>query len=447
MRSLRHQKSFSLYSTYKDSGGDWFGIVPDHWEVQRLKRVFAVVNGSTPSSGEPDFWDGNIPWATPDDLGALEANTIHKTKRYITQAGYMSCGTVLVPKKSLLLSTRAPIGHVAIAAEAICTNQGCKSLVQHQAGNTTYFYYQLKAAVQELVSFGRGSTYMELASDKLEYLQIAIPPSSEREFICDFLDRETANIDALIAKKERLIELLNEKRVALITRSVTRGLDTTVPMKDSGIEWLGEIPVVWHMSPLGHVLERITYGFTNPMPVVPSGPYMLTANDVGEGRIRYETARCTSEAAFNESLTDKSRPVLGDILVTKDGTLGRVAVSDGQQACINQSVALLRPDQSRVCPEFLANVLREGPYHDRMLFEAGGTTIRHIYVSRLAKMPIVFPSLTEQQTIASLLDKQCTKIEAAISKIHAGLRLLYEYRTSLISAAVTGKIDVRKEVA
>ncbi|MGH8480073.1 MAG: restriction endonuclease subunit S, partial [Gammaproteobacteria bacterium] len=129
MTAAQGERRFKPYPAYKDSGVEWLGEIPADWEVKRLKRAFRVVNGSTPASGEPAYWDGEIPWVTPEDLGDLNCATIVATSRNITEAGYRSCGTTLVPAGSLILSTRAPIGHLALAGVDLCTNQGCRSLV------------------------------------------------------------------------------------------------------------------------------------------------------------------------------------------------------------------------------------------------------------------------------------------------------------------------------
>lgn len=218
--------------------------------------------------------------------------------------------------------------------------------------------------------------------------------------------------------------------------------------KDSGVEWLHEIPAHWEVKPLSRGLERITYGFTNPMPISDEGPYMLTALDIGDGEILYESARRTTQEAFERQLTNKSRPQAGDILVTKDGTLGRIGIADGTPLCVNQSVAVLRFDRSAMSIEFVQNVLRSALYQDRMVFDAGGTTIKHVYISRLAKMPIALPPTTEEQSrICQHIAVRRAAIERLLRRVRDGIDRLKEFRTALISAAVTGKIDVREEAA
>jgi type I restriction enzyme S subunit len=250
----------------------------------RLKRVFSVVNGSTPRSEETEYWDGDIPWVTPEDLGRLRFARISETRRQITDEGYQNCGTTLVPQGSLVLSTRAPIGHLAIADMPLCTNQGCRSLVFRRGGNEAFFFFQLFAARQELESLGSGSTFQELAKDRLEELFVVVPPEEEQRAIATFLDRETAKIDALVAKKERLIELLQEKRAALITRAVTKGLDPNVPIKNSGVEWLGEIPGHWTVSKLRYACSLLRDGTHLPPPRVASGWPLLSVRNIVYGK-------------------------------------------------------------------------------------------------------------------------------------------------------------------
>lgn len=166
----------------------------------------------------------------------------------------------------------------------------------------------------------------------------------------------------------------------------------------------------WPEAELEAYLERITYGFTNPMPTTSSGPYMVTAKDINHGRILYEQTRSTSHEAFTKLLTDKSRPRIGDVLVTKDGSLGRIAIVDRDWICINQSVALLRPN-SLIRSRFLKYLLEEPQNFARMLSEADGSTIKHIYITRLARQPVRVPSLSTQDGIIAALGALDDKID------------------------------------
>lgn len=158
----------------------------------------------------------------------------------------------------------------------------------------------------------------------------------------------------------------------------------------------------WPMVALSDILSRITYGFTNPMPTASSGPYMVTAKDIHDGRIDYRTTRRTSQAAYRSLLTDKSRPRIGDVLLTKDGSIGRVAVCDRDDVCINQSVALLQPTD-KVVPDFLAYLLQTPHYQAQMDADADGSTIKHIYITRVDKMLIPLPPIAEQRAVVAVL--------------------------------------------
>lgn len=246
--------SFPAYPEYKDSGVAWLGVVPSHWVITALKRRLNIVGGSTPKSDVADYWDGDIPWITPADLSRLSDFYIRVALRYITADGLASCGTTMVPAGSVILSTRAPIGSLGIAAVDLCTNQGCKALVPSDVDGK-FLAYLLSICSTELNVRGRGSTFLELSADELGAFRVTFPTITEQTAIAAFLDRETAKIDALVAEQERLIALLKEKRAAVISHAVTKGLNPRTPMKDSGIEWLGEIPAHWEVSRVRFVTE------------------------------------------------------------------------------------------------------------------------------------------------------------------------------------------------
>lgn len=177
-------------------------------------------------------------------------------------------------------------------------------------------------------------------------------------------------------------------------------------MQEDGIP---SAPADWSVAPLNKFTERVTYGFTNPMPTTESGPYMVTAKDIRDGRIDFLRSRHTSMEAYETELTDKSRPRIGDVLLTKDGSIGRVAVCDRELVCINQSVALLRPNHL-INSTFLAYLLQAPHYQERMDRDSGGSTIKHIYITRVDKMSIAVPPQSEQQGIAAVLGALDDKI-------------------------------------
>ncbi len=210
----------------KDSGIEWIGEIPEDWNVVKIRRKFSVVNGSTPKSDNEDYWDGDICWITPEDLSRENGVVLNDSRRKITQTGYESCGTKLVLKGSIILSTRAPIGYVKIAGKELCTNQGCKTLVKRGTDiDENYVYYYLSCTANILNSMGQGSTFVELSNENLSYYKFPVPPLDAQVQISVFLRDETEKVDCLISKHQQLIELLEEKRQAVITHAVTGKID------------------------------------------------------------------------------------------------------------------------------------------------------------------------------------------------------------------------------
>ena len=209
----------------KPSGVEWLGDVPAHWEVRRMRTVVFIRNGATPSTNNEAYWNGDILWITPEDLGAMKGRRITSSGRRITRAGYESCGASLVSPNSIAISTRAPIGHLGILGLAGCVNQGCKLLVPKGSIRSDFLYHVLETARPELQSRGHGTTFMELSRLKLGNFPLPAPPLVEQVAIAAYLDRETARIDAAAARARRQIELMREYRERLIADVVTGKLD------------------------------------------------------------------------------------------------------------------------------------------------------------------------------------------------------------------------------
>ncbi len=209
----------------KDSGIEWIGEIPVHWEVKRIKSIATIYNGSTPNSSVSTYWDGEVVWVTPKDFNSEKY--LLKSERNITEQGYRSCGTTLVPPGSIVLTTRAPIGKVMIAGTELCTNQGCKSLVLVNEVISEYIYSLLLISTSVLNSLGTGTTFMELSNVALKDFEIPIPPLSEQEEIVAYLDKVTKQIDQTINHYQNQIEKLKEYKQSLINAAVTGKIKVT----------------------------------------------------------------------------------------------------------------------------------------------------------------------------------------------------------------------------
>ena len=438
--------SFPRYSEYKDSGVEWLGKVPGHWKVSALKRGFRIIGGSTPKSDCDAYWDGAITWVTPADLSKLSTFEIADSQRKITEEGLASCGTTLVPVGSIVLSTRAPIGSLAIADSELCTNQGCKAIVPTEHVYSRFFAYLLSIATEELNIRGKGTTFLELSGDELGAFDVVLPTVDEQHAIAAFLDRETAKIDALVAEQKKLIALLREKRQAVISHAVTKGLDPAGSRKDSGIEWLGEVPAHWGTTRLKFVAAiqtGVAKGKDNSGRKTITVPYLRVAN-VQDGYLDLDDIADIEIPA--EDLDRYSlRP--GDVLMNEGGDfdkLGRGHVWNGEiEPCIHQNhVFAVRP--VAVSSELLSWITSS----DYAQFYFMGrskqsTNLASISSSNIMELPVVLPPRSDQQEIATYLAEEAGRIDELVHGSEAAIALLKERRDALISAAVTGKIDVR----
>ena len=226
----------------------WLVGLPESWEIRKVKHFFTVVNGSTPKSSESTYWGGDITWITPADY-KTEDKYICSSRKAITQEGLDSCGTSKVPAGSIIVSNRAPIGSIGIAEKELCTSQGCKSLVKIAEINEEYIYYYFSVMNGPLNMLGRGTTFMELSSNDLANFRLPIPTLKDQNAIVQILNKKIVAINDVINKKANVIELLEEQRISIICSAVTKGIDSTAKMKDSGVEWLGYIPSHWRVVP------------------------------------------------------------------------------------------------------------------------------------------------------------------------------------------------------
>ncbi|GCB02612.1 restriction endonuclease subunit S [Ralstonia sp. SET104] len=431
------------YPKYKPSGVEWLGEVPVAWDITPLKGCFAIYGGSTPKSDETAYWDGNIVWVSPADLGKLPSLYISDSARKISQAGLESCATTLVPQGSIVLSTRAPIGSLAIAKTELCTNQGCKSLVPKTGINELFYAYSLLASTEALNLRGKGTTFLELSADELGTFKVPRPLIEEQSAIATFLDRETIKINTLIAKQEKLIELLKEKRQTVISHAVTKGLDSTVPMKPSGVEWLGDVPVHWNAKRIKWV-AKMESGHT-PDKKVPayweSGDIpWVSLNDTGylkNHEYISETAYQITKLGIENSSARLLPPEA--VVFSRDATIGRCAITTRPMAVSQHFIAwLCSPD---LLPEYLLYVFRSMSHElERLTF---GATVKTIGMPDVKTLHTPVPPRDEQVRIVRSIAVRVQAIDTLIAKAQQAIELQKEHRSALISAAVTGKIDVR----
>lgn len=287
-----------------------------------------------------------------------------------------------------------------------------------------FFGYALIKIEEDIQASGEGTSgQTELSRKTLEdNFFISYPESiEEQKRIVKILDEVFEGIEKAKENTKKNLQNSNELYKSILASEIDR-----IPTENK--------------QKLNFFINRITYGFTNPMPTSEEGPYMVTAKDVVFGKVNYEGARRTTISAYQNLLTDKSRPETGDVLLTKDGTLGRVAVVTKTPLCINQSVALIQPDRDKIISEFLKYLLESPEYQKEMIDNAGGTTIKHIYITRVDKMEVSIPNLSKQIRIIKKLDillAQTKKLEEIYKQ---KLALLEELKKSVLQKAFSGEL-------
>lgn len=441
---------YKAYPEYKESGVDWIGEIPKNWVYLPLKRNFKIVNGSTPKSVEASYWDGEITWVTPADLSKIKGE-IQNSSKNITIEGLNSCGTSLVPKGSLILSTRAPIGTVAISSKKLCTNQGCKSLINTTDTENKFYYYVLSVSGKQLNNLGRGTTFLELSTDELANYAVPMPLLSEQQKIANFLDHETAKIDTLITKQEKLIELLKEKRQAVISHAVTKGLNPDAPMKDSGVEWLGKVPEHWEVMRLKHLIKSLESGCSVNAADVPAKDNELGVLKTSCVYTRRFRASENKTVVVEELSRVKCAVRKGAIIISRMNTpelVGASALVDTKASNLflpDRLWQTIFDERFEVNSEFLAHFMTVEGFRNQISLSAEGasSSMQNIAKEDYLSINVLLPKREEQTQIVSYIKESEAKFLRLETKALNAIQLMKERKTALISAAVTGKIDVR----
>ena len=272
-----------------------------------------------------------------------------------------------------------------------------------------------------------------------------IPPLPIQKAIAAYLDKETTRIDALIAKKERQIELLQENRQAIITRAVTKGLDPNAKMKDSGVEWIGEIPEGWEVLPLRRVLKKVIDYRGRTPEKTDEGVQLVTSRNIKNGKIDYEVSKEFVSYQEYKRIMERGQPEMGDVLFTSEAPLGEVAQIDKIEVALAQRIILFRTNErmdNRYLCLYLSSYLAKG----EITSKGSGSTAEGIRSDRLYSVNVIVPDRITQSEILNHCMDLMSNIDRTIKPIEKSISLLREYRSSLITAAVSGQIDVSQEI-
>jgi len=433
--------SFPRYPEYKDSGVEWLGNVPDHWEVVRVRWLCEIKKRIV---GELGF---DVLSITQRGIRIkdTESNDGQLSMDY-SKYQLVEVGDFAMNHMDLLT------GYVDISPVQGVTSPDYRvfSLRNPVRCHAKFFLYLFQNGYLNKVfyPFGQGSSQLgrwRLPTEQFNDFWFPVPSFEEQSAIATFLDRETAKIDALVAEQEKLIALLQEKRQAVISHAVTKGLDPNVPMKDSGVEWLGEVPGHWEVSPL-KFLARVGNGSTpnrdNPHYWAEDGFPWLNSSVVNQSEVT-EAERFVTPTALKECHLPIIEPPAVLVGITGQGKTRGMAAPLTFTATVNQHVAYIKPTQDRLGVDFLLRVLEAAYVHLRTESEGVGSTKGAITCEQLGAWRMPIPALREQSEIVSFLDRETAKLDTLMTEARTAIALLQERRTALISAAVTGQIDVR----
>ena len=447
---------YKPYPAYKDSGVEWLGQVPAHWNFEKLKYIAKFSGGGTPSRENANYWNGDIPWVSPKDM---KSEIIHSAEESISIDGLRNSTTSLVAPDHVLIVVRSGIlKHtipVAINEVAVTLNQDMKAVrLDSQVCSSQFLFRWIQGFNDDLLQawLKQGATVESIEQEFLAGTIVPIPPLIEQHVIVAHLDRETARIDGLISRKTRFIELLREKRQALITHAVTKGVDPNAPMKDSGVAWLGDMPAHWDVTRVKYVINSIGQGWS---PECESRP-------VDEGEWGVLKVGCVNGGVFRPTenkalpLTLAPRPELalkkGDVLVSRANTrelVGGCAVveQDFPLLMICDKLYRLSVDNVRTNPAFLAALIA---VHGRreVELEATGASASMVNIAQsvILNLQVGLPPLDEQGAIIASVVSGAQRYDTLISTTESSIELLKERRSALITAAVTGQIDLRATV-
>jgi len=425
------------YPKYKDSGVEWLGEVPEHWELQPL---FAIANERSESNRgmlednllslsygriiqkDIDSNDGLLPESFetyqivhPGDI-VFRLTDLQNDKR--------SLRTAIVEQQGIITSA-----YLALAPEKV-RPQFINYLLR--AYDVTKVFYSMGGGLRQSLKF----------SD-VRRLPILVPHREEQRRIASFLDYETGKIDALVDKQARLIELLKEKRQVVISHAVTKGLNPGAPMTESGVEWLGKVPACWEVPGFTKYLSSVVDYRGRTPTKVDDGAFLVTAKNIRNGAIDYDASQEYIEAKEYEKVMKRGRPEIGDVLFTTEAPLGQVAIVDRTDIALAQRIIKFRGNPERLTNQFLRYWIMGNACQFNLGQLATGSTALGIKGSKIGQLRICLPQLDEQLAITAMLDRETAKLDLLVEEATHAIGLLNERRSALMSAAVTGKIDVR----
>ena len=429
MEAVKEKPKLQKYPAYIDSNIDWIGKVPNHWTVKKLKHLFIEKKKTT----NPKLNCGSISFGKvvyKDDEKVTEA----------TKSSYQEVlkGDFLINPLNLnydLISLR-----IALSRINVVVSSGYIVLQNRIDLDKSYFNYLLHIFDVSFMKTLRSGVRQTLSFNHLANSELLYPPLQEQTAIANFLEEKCGKVDTAIAQKQQLIELLKERKQIIIQNAVTKGLDPDVKMKDSGVEWIGEIPEHWEVSKLSYLSYKIGDGLHGtPIYTDHTEFFFINGNNLGNKKISItEATKTVSDKEFRIHQKDLNS---NTVLLSINGTIGNVALYQNEKVMLGKSAAYINllPHINRI---YIANFLESRIFKNYYQLELSGSTINNLSLFSIGKTPVVLPTDEEQKEIIRFIESETGKIENAIILQQQQIEKLKEYKSSLIDASVTGKVKV-----
>ena len=427
--------SFSAYEHYKDSGIEWIKDIPIDWETHRIKDFLSFKIGGTPSTSIESYFEGDNIWVSIADLSSYVGDYIFDSSVKISDDAIKVSNVKKISKDSLLYSFKLSVGLTAFAGCELYTNEAIASFEQNNYVDLNFLKYVFQVGFENNATENIYGAKL-FNTDLIKFARFVMPVDKEEQIkIATFLDNKTLKINENIAKNKQLISLLEEKKSALINQVVTKGLDPNVPMKDSGIEWIGEIPEHWNIVKIKFctniINEKKDFADSNDKYVglehiqSKTGKLLGFSREGAEGNV--------NKFKENMVLLGKLRPYLAKVILTTF-----------EGVCSTEILVFFAKNQ--ILANFLYYLFLSKKFIEQINSSTYGVKMPRASPDFIKNTFIVIPPLSDQEEIISFLNEETFKIDKSIEKIQENIDLLEEYKDSLIYHVVTGKIDVRDEI-
>mgnify|MGYP003294565552 CR=1 FL=1 len=425
----------------KDSGVEWIGAIPDTWNTIKLYRLLDNIGSGTTPKGDQYYENGVMPWL---NTGDLTDGVINKTNKMVSELALKECSALQIHKAGSIVIAMygATIGKLGITTIDLVTNQACCVMNPSKDLNKLYLFYLLASAKDYFILSSYGAGQPNISQNTIKNLKVPYCTVKEQEKIANYLDYKCKKIDEIIEKQQSVIEKLKEYKLSVITEAVTNGLNPDVVMKDSGVKWIGKIPLNWNVTSLGALSISMRNGYVGPTRDIfydEGIPYIQSLH-VKDGTISFEKEKYFVSEEWGEK---HPKVYEGQLLIVQTGDIGQVGLVSKEMNGYNcHALIIVTVNEEYIMPTFLSYYLRSHVGKELLLDTKTGALLPHLNSGKIKVTPIVCPSIEEQSEIVKFLNQKCWCVNEIISKKEVILGKLHDYKKSLIYEVVTGKKEV-----